>query len=520
MDEHPLELSGSLPPEIRKQAEDLLFAQEELAKRRANDSLLTFVPHKAQQPFIDAVMGQENDENWFICANRTGKTDAGSFCGSKLARFGLPPAEAKPDGYGKIQVTDRATSGWVACVDFPTCRDVVQPKYFDNGHVPPGQPHAPFIPEREVAPNGWNKQDQILKLRNGSLIGFKSYDSSPDKFQGAGKDWVHFDEEPPKPHYDETSIRVEAGRKLRIFGTCTLLPPEGMAGGVSWLFAELIRPFQRKTLRPGIGLFGGSIYDNPHIAREEIAKLEAKYPPDSVIGRIRLGGEWLPGLSGARAYTAFQGAIHIKEQAPALPRHPLVWAFDFNVSPFISHVGQRINRTFHIYTQLLLEEGSVPEMADLFKAHYPRHLGELHIHGDATSNKRNVQSREGDYTALRNEMVSYGAPIRMKVPASNPNVTDRVAAVNSILRDHEGVSHVEIDPSCEELIQDFEEVLLNVTGGIRKVTNPKDPYFRRTHASDGVGYWIAQEEPVRPADAANVKSHRRIKRPKYGFAQA
>jgi len=34
-------------------------------------------------------------------------------------------------------------------------------------------------------------------------------------------------------------------------------------------------------------------------------------------------------------------------------------------------------------------------------------------------------------------------------------------------------------------------------GGIKKATNRKDPYYRRTHSSDGIGYWIAYEAPVR-----------------------
>jgi phage terminase large subunit-like protein len=92
--------------------------------------------------------------------------------------------------------------------------------------------------------------------------------------QGLTRDWVHLDEEPPKPIFEEIVARVGAGRGLRVFISATLLPPEGMAGGISWLYEELIRPWQSGT-RPDVAVFGASIYDNPQLGRDEIARLEA-----------------------------------------------------------------------------------------------------------------------------------------------------------------------------------------------------------------------------------------------------
>jgi phage terminase large subunit-like protein len=142
--------------------------------------------------------------------------------------------------------------------------------------------------------------DQLLKLKNGSVVTFRSADSGREKFQGLTRDWVHVDEEPPKPIFEEIVARVGAGRGLRVFISATLLPPEGMAGGISWLYEELIRPWQSGT-RPDVAVFGASIYDNPHLGREEIARLEALYPEGSAVRRIRLNGEWLPGLTCRRS---------------------------------------------------------------------------------------------------------------------------------------------------------------------------------------------------------------------------
>ena len=130
----------------------------------------------------------------------------------KLAKPELDPAEAKApsidfrvslgqfvDSYGIVLVLVLMIIGLT----------IIQPKYFDNGFVPGGASHQPFIPQREISE--WRVSDQVLKLKIGSLIGFKSADSGASKFQGAEKDWIHFDEEPPKPVYEESVIRVGAG---------------------------------------------------------------------------------------------------------------------------------------------------------------------------------------------------------------------------------------------------------------------------------------------------------------------
>jgi hypothetical protein len=94
-------------------------------------------------------------------------------------------------------------------------------------------------------------------------------------------------------------------------------------------------------------------------------------------------------------------------------------------------------------------------------------------------------------------MKQYGVPVELRVPEENPKIPDRVNAVNRILRDEDGRVRVQLDPSCREMATDFESVLRDQKQGILKVRNPKDPYFNRTHLSDGAGYMLAYEEPVR-----------------------
>lgn len=497
----------------RARLEQMLILKRTLMERRANDPLFLWEPTPKQVPFIEAVLAGTYHENWFIAANRSGKSDAGAYIGACLARFGGNPRVAYSSG-GQVEVRDRATSGWVVSLDFPASRDIIQPKYFDNGFGAKGMGHPPFIPEREI--QEWRIADQILKLKNGSIMGFKSCDSGRIKFQGADKDWVHYDEEPPKSIYEETVIRVSAGRKLRIFGTCTILPPEGMLGGVSWLYTDLIQSWQTGA-RKDVGIFGASIYDNPHLDPMEIKRLEGIYPPASVQQRIRLGGEWLPGLSGARAYPPFDRRIHVRPQGPPIPRRPLCWFWDFNVAPMVTGVGQRDGRLFRIYRELILEEGNIQEMCEMFRSAYPYHSAEILLYGDATGKGRNAQTGQSDYYTVLNGMRGYPAPLRMRVPESNPPVPDRINAVNRVLRDEYGASSIEIDPSCVEMIADLEQVLRGDRGGIKKTRNSHDPYYRRTHSTDGLGYWISWDCPITVGEMGLARPKVQIKTPSYSW---
>jgi len=508
---------------LRELDEQRALLAQAILDRAATDPLLIFQPTPKQKPFIESVLYGKKAENWFVAANRSGKSDAGAYIGSSLARFGGDPRSAYSEG-GTVEVRDRATSGWVSSIDFPTSRDIIEPKYFNNGFVPPGATHDPFIPDREISE--WRVSDRVLKLKNGSIVGFKSADAGRKKYQGAEKDWIHFDEEHEKGIYGESSIRIGA-RPLRIFGTVTLLPPEGTVGGVTWMYNDMIKPWLQQRM-PDLGLFSASIYDNPHIDQREIARLEAKFPPGSVEGRIRLGGEWLPGLSGTRAYASFENQSHVRTQPwPPIPRKPLVWFWDFNVSPLVTGIGQRDGRLFRVMRELVLEEGSTAEMCQVFYDLVGQHFGELWIYGDATGARMESRhtasdqsrARYSDYQIIRSEMRKFGSPIRLRLPTHNPPVTNRVNAVNVALRNEQGLSLVEIDPSCVELIADLEGVLRDGQGGIKKTRDPKSPYYRRGHSSDGFGYWVHYEEPVKPRSPWDQQTKPQIGMPGYAWAQ-
>jgi phage terminase large subunit-like protein len=494
----------------RKVLEQATILRQELIARQESDPLTNFELFHPQREFVADILSRRYKEYFYIGANRSGKSDAGAAAGANLARFGYDytPGREGSDMSSKI----RATSGWVSAIDFPTGRDTIQPKYFDNGFTPPGATHAPFIPEREIA--DWRVSDQILKLKNGSIIGFKSADSGRTKYQGAEKDWIHFDEEHPEPIYDEAIIRVGAN-PLHIFTTCTLLPPEGTVGGVTWIYSKVVKQWKLGTLE-NAEIYNASIYDNPHIPRDEIAFLETKYPVGSAQRLIRLEGALIGGIGGARCYSSFSPQLNVRTQPEINERRPLAWMWDFNVEPMVSLIGVREKGVFRVYRELILEEGNIAEMCDLFKRVHPKHRAEIWLYGDATGNNRTAQTKLSSYTMILNEMKDYPAPIRMKVPEKNPAVTDRINSVNVACKGVDGIINLDIDPCCEELVDDLEQVVTDGRQGIKKITNKKDPYYRRTHMSDALGYWVYAEAPI-TAYSPDERGPRQvqIKRPGY-----
>jgi phage terminase large subunit-like protein len=487
-----------------------------LAERRANDPLAKWEPFGSPGGGQVAFLESDQPEAWYVGANRCGKSDAAAALTASMARHGMTnPRETYMRG-GRLTIRDRAISAWVVSLTFPLSRDIIQAKIFNNGYVPAGQPHAPFIPDHEIA--NWSVTSQILRLKNGSIIGFKSCDQGRDLFQGTGKDLVVFDEAPDKSVYTECTLRVEAGRRLLIRGACTLLPPEGMVGGISWLFTDKIQPWQERS-SSNLDICTASIYDNPHILRSEIERLEAMYPEGSVDRRIRLEGELLPAIAGSRAYPAFNRVLHVNPHLTM--RHldfrlPLLWAVDFNVEPMASTVWQCQDGVYRGFAEITIESDASPQsMADQFRRLFPTHGAELCIYGDASGQNRG-QTGRSSYALLLDGLRNSKHVVRLYIPTKNPHIQDRVNSVNALLRAGDGRVRMEVCPQMVETIADFEGVLRDSKGGLKKTSNKSDPYFRRTHWTDGVGYMTSFRDPVRMGASDRARTVK-IRQPGYTF---
>ena len=212
-------------------------------------------------------------------------------------------------------------------------------------------------------------------------------------------------------------------------------------------------------------------------------------------------------VPGSIAYPNFSD-LNLKKDLPYNLSLPLCIDCDFNVEPMIWEVSQRIVDDLYVIDEIKIGNNATVEgMVREFRNRYPAHPAELWIYGDATGNKRG-QTASSDYDLLRLCLRGYPSSRVFKVPVANPPVKDRLNAVNLKLKNGEGVVGVYINPvKCPELVKDLREVIAK-DGQIVKTSKREDPYFDRTHASDGFGYHIFREWPV----VSQVYQHARKKR--------
>lgn len=85
--------------------------------------------------------------------------------------------------------------------------------------------------------------------------------------------------------------------------------------------------------------------------------------------------------------------------------------------------------------------------------------------------------------------------VRFKVPAANGTERARVNAMNARLMSMDGTVHMMIDPNKAPMtVRDLEGVRL-LAGGSGEIDKKHD--LKLTHLSDGLGYYVVGEFPVR-----------------------
>jgi hypothetical protein len=449
-----------------------------------------------------------------VVVHNSGKSVSLARITASYARTGNLNPKPASGGPG-IWVYDRAVSIWVIGQTFPLLRETFIPLVLDNGFVSPTQRVRPLIPESELL--FFKQSESIAKLKNGSIITFRSGEAPAKVYAAAARDLVCFDEPPRKDVWSECAIRIGAGgSKLKLRLAATLLP-EAADTRASWFFTEIVEPWQQGH-RPDVEIFSGSIYDNPHLDPDEVDRMIREFPPGTPEHDIRILGKLIPGVSGTRAYPRFQRGIHaVDELGPWSQDHdrPLCLSLDFNVDPMVMTISQLHGRgdetTIDVLDEVYLRPGTIDRMADEFRRRYPHHGAELRIYGDASGNHRDRQTGITDIAAFLAGLEHYRSPIRVCIPDKNPPVQDRLNATNRMLRDGHGRVRIRISAThCPELVKDLEHVLRDPRTIIKKSSKPTDPYRLRTHCSDTLDYLCAFEAPL-PAYAA-LGRHRAIRR--------
>lgn len=299
----------------------------------------------------------------------------------------------------------------------------------------------------------------------------------PERLRGTNLAWFAVDE--LSYAKNEAWLRLEArlrdpkAANLCGFGVWT---PQGH----DWLYKRFID-------KPIVGYFcvRAEPFENTYLLEKTpdyYERLESSYDPKFY--RQEVLGEYLNSKAD-RVYHCFNRSIHVVRHQYDR-QDTLLWALDFNVSPMSSVVLQRRGDCLAVIDEIILDRATTEEACMEFENRYRGHDGKLEIFGDASG--RNMHTTGGnDYAIVLKSLREAGLrDVRLRVPSRNPPVIDRARRVNGMLTNALGEVRLEVDPKCEELVKDFEEVMFKADSGV--IDKAKDP--KRTHLSDALGYVI------------------------------
>lgn len=197
--------------------------------------------------------------------NRTGKTVAGAVECVWWARGNHP--------YRNI---GKRTNGWVVSLTNEVQRDVAQkevlkwinPDWIVGIGVRDGS--------KSDINNAILDYIDITSIHGGvSRIGFKTVEQGRERFQGTSKDYIWFDEEPPKDIYDECLMRI-----MDVEGSIwlTMTPLKGITFIYDVIYVNENNDEEVMCLQM-------SWDDNPWLTKKEIAYMEKNLTPDELEAR-------------------------------------------------------------------------------------------------------------------------------------------------------------------------------------------------------------------------------------------
>lgn len=377
------------------------------------------------------------------------------------------------------------------------------------------------LDEQEI-PHKFHKSSFSVRLHEpGTTILLRSLEE-PERLRAMNLGWFGIDElsycKEAAWTRLEGRLRHPLAKTKRKFGVWT---PKGR----DWVW----RRFISSRAIDGYHCVMARPYENRAIldvAPDFYSNLEKSY--DEKFFRQEVLGEYVDMGSGA-VYHSFRAEENVRS-CDYDPRLPLIWTLDFNLNPMTSVLAQQQefygHKTVNVLREIILPGSNVPEMCRAFVRRTEDWQGALNrpldvrVYGDAAGGGGHASTGDSSWTVLKRVMQTYSDRYDCKYlyDRKNPEQFDRVTAVNGMLcsfaapgRDYSGklesgARKLFVDPSCKELIQDFEDVNWKVDahGNSFYELDKRDP--KRTHISDALGYYIWVEFGLKGKVRISAKS--------------
>lgn len=245
--------------------ERALALLKELQDRQRFWKIKQYTPYGWQEKFINA--SSNAAQLLAMTGNRCGKTYTGAFI-MACHLTGLYPDWWEGRRY------DKPIEAWAAGISTDTTRDILQsellgkwsnPDAYGTGAIP--KELIVDTVRREGKP-GCVQTVLVRHVSGGiSILTFKSYEMSQDKFMGTAIDVVWLDEECPKDIFTQCVTRTATTGGIVYL---TFTPEHGAT--------ELVKDFMQ-DLKPGQFMIGATWDDAPHLSDEVKEQLLSVYSP-------------------------------------------------------------------------------------------------------------------------------------------------------------------------------------------------------------------------------------------------
>ena len=318
-----------------------------------------------------------------------------------------------------------------------------------------------------------NESELTITLVNGSTIFLRSADA-PERFRGLGLDAVVIDEAADIPKLEQTWQAIIRPTLSDRQGSAMIISSPKGKGYLFDLYSkakhtEDWQSWQYTTEQGGL------------VPLEELA--DARRDLDERTYKQEYQAEFVD-FAGA-IYYSFGDHNIVEKSVPLQSGTPIQVAMDFNVSPICSVLAYKTMTGLHIFDEIEIYGSDTQEMCDEIRQRYPDQR--FIAYPDASGARKQTSSG-----GLSDHIIIQNAGFKLVTGSRNPPVKDRIASVNSVLKQDN--IRLTIDPKCVKVIN-----------GLRKHTYKegtrqpeKDGATDFSHFNDALGYMVYANYPIRP----------------------
>jgi hypothetical protein len=328
-----------------------------------------------------------------------------------------------------------------------------------------------------------NDTKMTIFLKNGSIIQCKGADK-PDSLRGRGVDMVVLDE------YQDFKLGVWDDV---IFPTLTDRRGQAIIIGTPKAYNHLYKLYEQGQSKefPDWASWQFPTSTSPFIPAAELAAAKRNMDERSYKQEFEASFETMSG----RVYYPFDRKVHVGEYAFD-PNNYIIVGQDFNVDP-MSSVIMQVNRDtgeLWVIDEIMLRQSNTQEVVDELERRYWRLFpNRVVMFPDPAGGNRSSSRGESDIQIFREKGLQ-----NIHFHKKHPLVSDRINAVNSMLKSADGTVRLRIDKRCKHLIESLEQVIYKP--GTREV----DKSQGNEHIADAIGYPIEFMYPVKKIELLGV----------------